>query len=174
MERLPIPFEEFNSKVVHLFDRQWLLLTSGDFQEKQYNAMTISWGSLGYIWGRPFVQVVVRPHRYTFEFIEHYPTFTVCAFPPEFRQMLSLLGTRSGREEDKISSAGLTPTAATCVAAPAFAQAELVFECRKIYWQDLDPAHFLAGDIDKNYPTQDYHRMYYGEIVAIEGVEKFR
>ena len=146
----------------------------GSFKEKQYNAMTISWGSLGCIWGRPFVQVVVRPHRYTFEFMEHYPTFTIGAFPPEYRQMLSLLGTRSGREGDKISSSGLTPMAATLADAPVFAEAELVIECRKIYWQDLDPTHFLAENIAKNYPSQDYHRMYFGEILAIQGVERFR
>ena len=39
--------------------------------------------------------------------------------------------------------AGLTPQAAAQVAAPVFAEAELVIECRKLYWQDLDPAHFL-------------------------------
>ena len=43
--------------------------------------MTVSWGALGCMWGRPFAQVVVRPQRYTFEFIETYPTFTLCAFP---------------------------------------------------------------------------------------------
>ncbi len=174
MERQPIPFEAFNANVMHLFDRQWLLLTSGNYAGRQYNAMTISWGSLGFIWGRPFVQVLVRPHRYTFEFMERYPTFSVCAFPPEYRPALSLLGTRSGRAGDKISAAGLTPAPAACIEAPVYAEAELVLECRKMYWQDLDPAHFLLADIAKNYPIQDYHRLYFGEILAIEGTAKFR
>ena len=74
--------------------------------------MTISWGSLGVMWGRPFVQVVVRPQRYTFEFMERYQTFTLCAFPRQYHQALSLLGTKSGRDGDKIAEAGLTPTSA--------------------------------------------------------------
>ena len=61
----PIEFARFSARVFHLFDEQWLLLTAGDFAADQFNTMTISWGSLGFIWGRPFVQVLVRPARYT-------------------------------------------------------------------------------------------------------------
>jgi len=173
LEKQTIPFDLFDTQTFHLFDKQWMVLTSGDFQSRQYNAMTISWGSLGFIWSRPFVQVVVRPQRYTFEFLEHYDTFTLCAFPAEHRQALSLLGTKSGREGDKIGNAGLTPTASDCVAAPAYQEAELVLECRKMYWQDFDPAHFLLPDIAKNYPSNDYHRMYFGEILKIQGIARF-
>ena len=38
-----------------------------------------------------------------------------------------------------------------------------------MYWQDMDPTHFLDPTIDKNYVEQDYHRIYFGEIVAILG-----
>ena len=57
----------------------------------------------------------------------------------------------------------------TRVAAPSYAQAELVFECRKIYWDDLKPEHFLQPQIEKKYPQHDYHRIYYGEILAVFG-----
>jgi hypothetical protein len=60
------------------------------------------------------------------------------------------------------------------VAAPGYAQAELVLECRKIYWHDFDPAHFLEAEIDKNYPTGDYHRMYFGEILAVRGTSPYQ
>lgn len=173
MERQNIPFDQFDSQVFHLFDKQWMVLTSGDIVTSRYNAMTISWGSIGFVWGRPFVQVLVRPQRYTFEFMEHYDSFTLCAFPIEYRQALSLLGTKSGREGDKIGTAGLTPIPVDCIAAPGYQEAELIFECRKIYWQDFDPAHFAAPDIAKNYPIQDYHRVYFGEILKIQGVAKF-
>ena len=47
-----------------------------------------------------------------------------------------------------------------------FAEAELVLVCRKLYWQDIDPAHFLDPETDgKWYPEKDYHRMYIGKIV---------
>ena len=174
MQRSAIPFEQFDSRIFQLFDRQWMLLTSGDFAAGQFNTMTISWGSMGIMWNRPFVQVVVRPQRYTFEFMERYETFSLSAFPKGYRKALNILGTQSGREGDKIASSGLTPVASDCIAAPAFEQAELVFECRKIYWQDYNPANFIDPQIDRNYPIQDYHRAYFGEILAIQGVERFR
>ncbi|RPJ43763.1 MAG: flavin reductase family protein, partial [Chloroflexi bacterium] len=119
MERSPIAIENLSVKSYSFFEIDWLLLACGDYERRQYNAMTISWGSLGVMWARPIIQVVVRPQRYTYEFIEKYDTFTVCAFPKEYHQALSLLGTKSGREMDKIAKAGLTPIPATCVAAPA-------------------------------------------------------
>jgi flavin reductase (DIM6/NTAB) family NADH-FMN oxidoreductase RutF len=174
MERSPIAIESFTVKAYSFFEIDWLLLTCGDFEARQYNAMTISWGSLGVMWGRPFFQVVVRPQRYTFQFMERFDTFTVCAFPKEYHQALSLLGAKSGRDGDKIAEAGLTPAAATCVAAPAYNEAGLVIECRKIYWQNVDPGHFLDPAIARNYPQKDYHRIYYGEILAVQGTDPYR
>jgi len=141
-------------------------LTAGDFQRKDYNTMTVAWGSLGSMWARPFAMVVVRPVRYTYEFIERYDTFSLCTFSRRYRKALSLLGAKSGRDGDKIAESGLTPIAAQCVAAPVFAEAKLVLECRKIYWEDFKPEHFIDPALDKNYPQKDYHRMYFGEILG--------
>lgn len=173
MERSPIAIENFTVKAYGLFEVNWMLLTAGDFAAQQFNTMTISWGSLGVMWNKPFAQVVVRPVRYTYEFIEQFDTFTLCAFPPQYHRALSLLGAKSGRDGNKIAEAGLTPAAAPCVAAPAYKEAELVIACRKMYWQDIDPAHFLNPQIDRNYPQKDYHRIYYGEIMAVEGVSHY-
>ncbi len=173
MERKPIDIKDFTIQPYSFFEVDWLLLTSGNFAAQEYNAMTISWGSLGVMWGKPFAQVVVRPVRYTYEFMERHDSFTLCAFPARFHKSLSLLGTKSGRDGNKIAQAGLTPIAAQKVAAPAYDEAGLIIECRKIYWQDMDPAHFLSPETMKNYPSSDYHRIYFGEIVAIEGTEQY-
>lgn len=173
MERKPIAIEDFTVKAYGLFESQWLLLTSGDFKSGHYNAMTISWGSLGVMWNKPFAQVVVRPVRYTFEFIQKYETFTLCAFPAAYRKALSLLGMKSGRDGDKINEAGLCAVQAKRVSAPAYAEAELVIECRKLYWQDLNPENFLDPGIAQHYPRKDYHRMVFGEIVAVEGSAQY-
>jgi len=173
MEREPINFLDLRTRSFYLWDRQWFLLTSGDFAKGHFNTMTVSWGSLGIMWDRPFAQVVVRPVRYTREFLERYDTFTLSVLPKTFRKALNLLGQKSGRDGDKIAEAGLTPIAARKVAAPTFAEAELVLECRKMYWQDYDPTHFLDSAIHQNYPEQDYHRVYFGEILAIEGTRHY-
>lgn len=174
MTRQPIPFEELVLRPLHLWNTQHLILTAGAFAQNHFNAMTVGWGSLGVMWSVPFVQVVVRPTRYTYEFIERYDTFTLCAFPPEFAPAVQLIGTQSGREGNKIARAGLTPIASTCVAAPSFAEAELVFECRKMYWDDMTPAHFLDARIETTYPRKDYHRIYFGEILAVLGQSHHR
>ncbi len=168
-----IPVTRFRTDVFRLFDRQWLVLTAGDFARGQFNAMTISWGSLGYMWGKPFVQVVVRPTRHTHSFMERFDTFTLTAFSEEYRRALNVLGNTSGRDGDKIAAAGLTPVASTAVAAPAFAEAELVLECRKIYRDPLEPRQFLDPGIEEDYPEKDYHTVYFGEIVAIRGEAQF-
>lgn len=174
MTHTPIPFDELLVKAHHLWDKQWLLLTSGDFAAGQFNTMTVGWGSLGTMWGRPFAQVVVRPIRYTYQFMEEHDTFTLCAFPEDCRSALQLLGTKSGRDGDKIAEAGLTPIASTQIAAPGFAEAELIIECRKIYWDDLDPARFLDPRIERHYQQETYHRIYFGQIVAIWGERSYR
>ena len=133
MTRKQISIDTFTFKPMANWDGQGLLLTSGDWKTGHFNAMTVGWGSLGVMWGLPFVQVVVRPVRYTYQFMEKYDTFTVCAFPEAYAPALDLLGNKSGRDGDKISEAGLTPIASTRVAAPGYAQAALILECRKIY-----------------------------------------
>jgi len=174
MPREQIPFDQLLVRSHHLWEQQWMLLTSGDLAEGRFNAMTVGWGSLGTMWGLPFAQVVVRPVRYTYEFMEQYDSFTLCAFPKDCRKALQVLGTRSGRDGDKIAETGLTPIASTHIAAPGFAEAELVIECRKMYWDDMAPLHFLDPAIEKNYPHKDYHRIYWGQIVAIHGESSYR
>ena len=170
-EFVEIELDQFQTRAVELWDQTWLLLTSGDFQEGRYNCMTVAWGSLGNMWNMPFAMVVVRPSRYTFEFINTYDSFTLCAFPPQYRQALSLLGSQSGRDGDKIAASGLTVCPAQHVAAPVFQEAELVIECRKIYWQDFDPEHFISEEIHKQYQQGDFHRMVFGRMLAIRGIK---
>ncbi len=169
MDRHDIPLDRLLIRPSHIWLEQWLLLTAGDFSVGDFNTMTVGWGSIGAMWNRPFAQVVVRPTRHTYEFTERYDTFTLCAFPESARDALKLLGTRSGRDGDKIADAALTPIASSLIAAPGFDEAELILECRKIYWDDLDPAHFLDSSIDGSYPQKDYHRIYFGEILAASG-----
>jgi flavin reductase (DIM6/NTAB) family NADH-FMN oxidoreductase RutF len=171
--RIPISIEQLSVQPYPLWDQQWFLLAAGDLKIEKYNVMTVSWGSFGVMWDKPVAQVVVRPHRYTFEFMEQFPTFTLSAFPAAYHAALEHLGTVSGRDEDKIKEAKLTPRSAAIAAAPVFAEAELVIECRKLYWHDFEPEHFLDAAIARNYPRKDYHRVYYGEIIAVSGTPAY-
>jgi len=168
-----IPLDDLQVRAHQLWNRRWLLLTAGDLAAGRFNTMTVAWGSLGTMWNRPFAQVVVRPTRHTFAFMEEYDSFTLTSFPDRFRPLLKELGTRSGRDMDKMSASGLTPVASETVASPGFVEADLVLECRKIYWDDFDPSRILDPAIDKLYDN-DYHRVYYGEVLAARGGAEFR
>lgn len=174
MNLVDIPPANLTARTHHLWLKQWLLLTAGDFAEGEFNTMTVGWGSLGTMWNKPFAQVVVRPTRHTYGFMERYDTFTLCSFPESHRPDLQLLGTASGRDGDKIARTGLTPVAARSVAAPVFREANLIIECRKIYFDDLRPTQFLAPEIEKAYPDKDYHRVYFGEILEARGERGYR
>ncbi len=173
MALIPIPFERLRVRPHDLWKNRWLALASGDYEAGTFNAMTVAWGGLGEMWNFPFVLVVVRPTRHTHGFMEKYPTFTLCAFPETHRKSLTILGARSGRDGDKISESGLTPVASHQVQAPCFAEAELVLECRKIYWDDFNPRHFLDPSIESQYPLKDYHRCYFGAVVEIRGTAAY-
>jgi len=168
-----IPIQSFRVNAHSLFDQQWFLLTAGDFSSGDFNSMTISWGALGNIWHSPLAVVAVRPSRYTYQFMERYQSFTLSAFDPQYRPALELLGTKSGREMDKIAAAGLTPAAVPGVQAPAFAEAELVLACEKMYWQDVDLSHMRDPSFYLDAGITDAHRVYFGEVTAIFGVSRF-
>jgi len=155
---------ELSIKGVDLWAKQWLLLTAGNLED--CNMMTVAWGSIGCMWSKPFVQIVVRPQRHTLGYLEKTDTFTLCAFPEEYRDALQTLGSISGRDGDKLSQTNLTLCASTEVEAPSYNEAELILECRKIYIQDIDPKGFVDPSIKDNYPGEDYHRVYFGEILA--------
>lgn len=164
---------DFVIKVNDLWLNQWFLLTSGDYEKSHYNTMTVAWGFFGVMWNKPVAVVVVRPTRFTYEFLNMYETFTLCAFDEKYRDDLSFLGSKSGRNGDKISETKLSIQPSHKVAAPSFREAELVIECKKIYWDDYKPANFLDKAIERKYPLKDYHRVYFGEILEIRGVDKY-
>lgn len=143
-------------------EKDWALVTAGT--PGHCNTMTVSWGGLGILWGRPVATVYIRPQRYTLPFVEEQEFFTLSFFPDGYRKALTLCGTRSGRDCDKIKEAGLTPVAFD--GGVSFAEASLVLVCRKRYAGDLKPEGILDPAIDReNYPNKDYHRMFIGEIV---------
>ena len=163
---------QFNTNIFKLWKKDWLLLTAGDFAKKDYNCMTIAWGSMGIMWNKPFIQVVVRPQRYTLEFMEKFNDFTVCAFPKKYRNDLILLGSKSGRDVDKLTRTNLNPIASELVESPSYKEAELIFECRKMFASNMKEENFLDPKIIENYPSKDFHRVYFGEIVNIKGNNK--
>lgn len=155
---------EIKGNPIHLIGKEWMLITAGDMGH--FNTMTASWGSLGELWFKPVCFCFVRPQRYTYEFMEQKGVFTISFFHEKYKSQLNFCGSRSGRETDKALECGFTPVKAEN-GSVFFQEARLVLECRKLYFQDINPDHFLDDSIIKNYPKNDYHRMYIGEITRV-------
>lgn len=154
---------DFHADSFAVFDKDWALLTAG--KSGRYNTMTISWGGLGTLWGKPVATVYVKPVRYTHEFMEQSEYFTVSFYAEKYRSALGLLGSISGRDGDKAAKAGLTPRALDN--AVTFREAKTTLVCRKIYRQDLDTAQMPAEVVSSYYAEEAAHTMYIGEVVDI-------
>jgi len=163
--------KEIEGNIFDMIGDRWMLITAKKNND-EFNAMTASWGGMGIMWGKPVASCVVRPVRYTYEFMEEAEYFTLTFFPEEYKSMLGgIFGIKSGRNTDKIKESGFSPIfvdiAGSTVKAIAFTEAEMIITCRKIYYQDINPLNFFDEKIDKsNYPKKDYHRMYFGEITG--------
>lgn len=147
-----------------MIDKEWMLVTAGT--KEKCNTMTASWGSLGELWSHYVSTIYIRPTRYTLEFLNKESYYSLSVFDEAYRAALNYCGSHSGRDGDKIKAANLTLVFGE--AAPYFAEARLVFICRKLYRQDFDPACFLDPSLDaKNYPKKDYHKMFIGSIEKV-------
>lgn len=172
-------FTQKDYKAFEMFGRETALVTAGS--PGHFNGCTIGWGSMGNIWARagslcPILTVYVYPSRYTCEFLRANDQFTVSFFPPEHRKALGCMGTRSGRDGDKTAAAGLTPIAMGD--SVTFAEADLVFLCKKLYQHPFEKAD-LAPEIQSYYQAHpavyppdengdwQTHWMFVGEVLAV-------
>jgi len=128
--------------------------------------MTASWGGLGIMWNKPVAFVVIRPQRYTKEFVDASERLSLTFFGEEYRQMLGYMGTVSGRDEDKVAVQGLTVTYEG--ETPYFEEADTAMITRVLFAQPYEESSFLdKAVIEKNYPTKDYHTLYICEIEKV-------
>lgn len=154
---------ELSCNPFQMIGKDWALVTAGD--ETGCNTMTVSWGNMGIMWNKNIVTVFIRPQRYTKEFLDRFDNFTLSFYEESSREALKLCGSKSGRDLDKIKAAGLTPVHEN--GTTYFEEARLVLECKKIYLDKIRPEGFLDPSIQKNYPENDYHLIYMGEITRV-------
>lgn len=164
--------KELSLNTYQTISKDWLALCAGN-QDNGYNAMTIAWGSVGGLWERgshsnqlPTFICYVRPGRYTKTFMDSNDYFTVNHFDSDYKRNLAILGSRSGRDGDKISQANLTVNSNHDYT--YFNEANMVIVCKKLYAAPLQQEGFIDKDlVDFNYPKRDFHTMYVGEIVKV-------
>ncbi len=159
-----IAIKDFKTHPFTIFDKQHTLIASGTVENG--NMMTASWGAFGTLWNKPVAIIFVRPSRYTWEFIEKTSQFSLNFFTKEYKSVLDYCGNVSGRKENKILNAGLTP-ALTPQGYLYFTEAELVLSCRSLYRDELVPERFRETFIHQHYRRGDYHSIFIGQIIEI-------
>jgi flavin reductase (DIM6/NTAB) family NADH-FMN oxidoreductase RutF len=164
MMNILIKPEEITDNVFKLIGSDWMLITAGTLQS--FNMMTASWGGFGVLWHKPVCWCVLRPQRHTLKFLEKSAYFTLSFFDEKHRKALDYCGAKSGKDVNKMKESGLKPVE-TALKNISYEEARLTIECRKLYYQDIDPTHFIDPAIDANYPKKDYHRMFIGEVVTV-------
>lgn len=145
-----------------------ILLVVGDGREN--NVMTIGWGTIGVIWGKPVFTVLVRPTRHSFHFMEKTGEFTVNVPHLSMEKITAFCGTKSGRDFDKFKELNLTLKNSSKISAPYINECKIIYECKVIYKQKLDEKIIPPEIGNSFYPKKDYHTVYYGEILALHQI----
>lgn len=167
------PFD-YAKEILHAIPKGVLVTAKAD---GKVNPMTIGWGTMGVEWGKPIFTVFVRESRFTKGLLDQNPEFTInVPYGSYDKNIISLCGTKSGRDLDKVSALNLTLEAPEVISVPGIRELPLTLECRVIYRQDQDSAAIPEDITRKYYPKEngldgDYHTAYYGEIVAAYIIE---
>jgi len=170
MARKPVPYtHQFAHTMCQLGGDGLLLVATKPGGES--NVMTIGWGTIGPVWGRPVFTVLVRPSRYTYQFIEEANDFTVNVPTPDMSEFVLYCGTKSGRAHDKLARFQMSVSPGRMVKSVTIDACPLVYECQVIQKNDVNPKEFDAAIPPRFYARGDFHRVYYGEIMGTHAAE---
>ena len=138
---------------------------------EKVNPMTIGWGTMGVEWGRPIFVAYVRESRYTRQMLDESGEFTVnIPIGQVDPKILSVCGTKSGRDLDKIQALGLHLEESEVIGTPGIRELPLTLECKVLYRNKQSTSTIPQQIQDRYYPQnaageQDFHYAYYAQIV---------
>ncbi len=156
-----ISAKEINDNLIKAISEEWMLVAAGS--SEKYNMMTASWGFAGEMWGTDCMMTVIRPQRYTLEFINNSDYFTL-SFYGDNKDIHKVCGSKSGRDTDKTALTGLTPVFSDNTV--YFEQARMVVVCKKQYVQQMKADCFTDKEPLRWY-NGDFHYMIIGKIEKV-------
>ena len=119
----------------------------------QDNVLTIAW--CGTVCSSPaMVSISVRKERFSYEMLRESGEFVINLVTEELTRAADYCGVRSGKNEDKFRTSGLTKEPASKVSAPLIAESPVNIECRvkevlELGSHDLFLAEVLSVDVDE-------------------------
>ena len=157
--------EKFAVETLQKLEDPGLLLVGAKNDGKR-NVMTIGWGFVGVMWRRKVFVVLVRPSRFTHEFVEDGGEFTVNVPGEGMEKAVAYCGEVSGREHNKFKESKLHLVKGKKVKVPVIKECRIHYECRVIHKLRLNP-RLVPDKVKKRfYPKKDFHTIYFGEILA--------
>lgn len=153
---------EIKGNLIDMISNEWMLISAGN--KDGYNMMTASWGFAGEMWGNDSVIAMVRPQRYTMDFLNSNDYFTL-SFYGDNKDIHKICGSKSGRDVDKTALTGLTPVFGDN--SVYFNEARIVFVCKKQYIDILKKECFVDKKPLDNYINNDFHYMIIGKIEKV-------
>lgn len=158
-----ICLNDFKENVIKIISNEYMLITAGN--KDDFNMMTASWGFMGEMWGDDSVAVVIRPSRYTMDYIDKSDYFTLTFFGDN-KEIHKICGSKSGRDINKVKETGLTPVSDdNCV---WFDEARLVLKIKKKYVQPMSADFLTDKSVDEKwYKGGDWHNLIIGTIERI-------
>lgn len=152
---------EIEGNLIEAIKDEWMLISAGD--KSGYNMMTASWGFVGEMWGNDSAIAMIRPQRYTMEFVDKSDYFTL-SFYGDQKEIHKICGSKSGRDVNKTELTGLTPVFSDGTV--YFDEARLVLVCKKQYLSQLKEKNFTDKEPLKWY-NDDFHYMIVGKIERV-------
>jgi len=161
--------EEICDNVFTLVGKVFAVVTAG--KEDHYNSMTASGGGWGILLRKPTTWCILQASRYTLELIQKEQTYTLSYFPDEYKKKILFLGSKSGRDSEKMKEVELTGVQ-TPSGDISFKEARLIIECKLTALSTAHPDDFCSQE-DKDFINEAYreakvYRKYvFGEITDV-------
>ena len=158
----PFPLEDLKDfDPIKLIHEEGAVLTT--VAEGKINAMTVTWGSMGFMWGKKVIQVYVRDSRLTKQLLDKCDVFSLTFFDEKYKTTLKYIAAVSGRVENKIKNANLKINLHKEI--PFIDEGNFVILCKKLGSIPM-PLRYLSDEIiEQFYPNGDPQTMYVGEII---------
>ena len=160
-------FDCFSETIAGLNGDGVFLVTGKEGTAEKINVMTIGWGTIGRIWGKPIFIVMVRPSRFSFLYIEENGDFSVNIPIKDMKEKLEFCGNNSGRDTDKIAKCGFTMEKGIRISVPYIKECSIHYECRTVHKNRVDTETLKNEIISEYYSSDDFHTIYFGEILGV-------
>ena len=161
--------EEVSDNVFTLVGKIFPVITAG--KQDRFNSMTASGGGLGILFKKPTTWCILRADRFTLEMIQKEQTYTMSYFPNEYREQIVFLGSKSGRDTEKMKEVELT-VIQTPSGNISFKEARLIFECKLTALITPNLNDFCTQEakdyVNEAYKEENHYRKFaFGEITRV-------